>query len=251
VSAEGEVRFTHDGAIWTATLHKPDEENALSRVMLESLADGLADVARAPECAVLLLQGSGETFSRGRDRASYARQRGLGPLALRAEFELITRANELLVSAPCVTLAAVRGAAFGAACGLVARCDLAVAASDARFGFPEIRNGTPPTIVMAYVAKAFPRKAAFELIVTGREMDAAEARELGFVSRVVAPDAVAPETRALAETLAALDPLDVRTCKQFWRETQEMSYAAAARYGVNLLAAHLADRHSRGAAAGH
>src|SRR5690242_11666835 len=52
VSTEGEVRFTREGAIWTATLHKPEEENALSRAMLESLADGLADVARAPECAV-------------------------------------------------------------------------------------------------------------------------------------------------------------------------------------------------------
>jgi len=247
VSTEGEVLFTREGAIWTATLHKPDEENALSRAMLESLTDGLADAARAPECVVLLLQGSGHVFSRGRDRASYARQRGLGPLGLRAEFELITRTNELLVNAPCVTLAAVRGVAFGAACGLVARCDLAIAADDARFGFPEIRNGTPPTLVMSYVAKAFPRKAAFELIVTGREMDADEARELGFLSRVVPPKAVEVEARALAETLAALDPLDVRTCKQFWRETQEMSYAAAARYGVNLLAAHLADRRARAA----
>jgi enoyl-CoA hydratase/carnithine racemase len=246
VSTEGEVRFTREGAIWTATLHKPEEENALSRAMLESLADGLADAARAPECAVLLVQGSGAQFSKGRSAGSYARQRGMGPLALRGEFEVITRANELLVSAPCVTLAAVRGTAFGAACGIVARCDLAVAASDARFGFPEIRAGTPPTLVMAYVAKAFPRKQAFELIVTGREMDAAEARELGFVSRVVAPERVEAEARALAEGIAAQDPLIVRTAKQFWRETQEMSYAAAARYGMNLLATVLADRRGGG-----
>ena len=150
-----------------------------------------------------------------------------------------------------MTLAAVRGRALGAACGLVARCDLAIAASDARLGFPELRGGTPPTLVMAYVAKAFPRKQAFELIVTGREMDAAEARELGFVSRVVPPTEVEREARALAATLAALDPLDVRTCKQFFREVQEMSYAAAARYGVNLLATLLADRYARGGPAAH
>jgi enoyl-CoA hydratase/carnithine racemase len=245
VSNEGEVRIVRDDRIWTVTLSKPDESNAISRVMLEHLADGLADAARTPDCAVLILQGANDQFSIGRDRASNVRQRQLSPLGVRAEFELIIRTNELLVGAPCVSIAAVRGTALGAACGLVARCDLAVAASDARFGFPEMRHGIPPTLVMAYVAKAFPYKQAFELIVTGREIDAAEALALGFVSRVVSPADVPRESRALAEAIAALDPLDVRTCKQFFREAQEMSYSAAARYGTNLLATLLSDRYAQ------
>ena len=244
--ADGVVRLAREGALWTVTLDKADEENALGGAMLASLCDIFADAARTPDCAVLLLQGANGTFSRGRDRASYQRQRTLSPLELRAEFELITRTNELLVNAPCVSVAAVQGVAHGAACGLVARADLAVAASDARFGFPEIRGGTPPTIVMGYLAKALPRKAAFELIVTGREIDAAAAFDLGLVSRVVAPAAVPSEARALAESIAALDPLDVRTCKQFWREVQDMSYPAAARYGVHVLSTILADRYARG-----
>lgn len=242
---DGAVHVAREGTLWTIALDKADEENAIGRAMLESLADALVEAARTPECSVLLLHGANGTFSKGRDRASYAQQRTLGPLALRAEFERITRVNELLANAPCVSVAAVQGVAFGAACGLVARCDLVVAASDARFGFPEIRAGTPPTIVMGYVAKAFPRKSVFELIVTGRELGATEARELGFVTHVVEPDAVLAEARALAETIAALDPLDVRTCKQFWREVQDMSYPAAARYGVNVLATVTADKYSR------
>ncbi|MBX5492323.1 MAG: enoyl-CoA hydratase/isomerase family protein [Chloroflexi bacterium] len=236
MTADGAVRVQREGALWTITLEKTDEENALSGAMIDALADTFTAAAHTPDCAVLLLQGAGGTFSRGRDRASYERQRALGPLGLRAEFERITRANELLVAAPAVTIAAVRGVAFGAACGLVARCDLAVAAHDARLGFPEMRAGIPPTLVMAYVAKAFPHKRMFEHVLTGAEIGAAEAQALGLVTRVVGAAAVEREARALAEQIAALDPLQVRTCKQFWREVQDMNYGAAARYGANLLA---------------
>jgi enoyl-CoA hydratase/carnithine racemase len=240
---DGEVRFTRQGGIWTATLHNPTAGNAITPSMLEQLADGLLEAARTPDCAVLVLQGAGEQFSIGRMRG--AGHERLTPIGIRTELEVITRANALLVDAPCVTIAAVRGQALGAACGLVARCDLAVAAADARFGFPEIKAGIPPTIVMSYVAKAFPTKQAFELIITGREMSAIEAQELGFVNRVVPAEQVLQAAIVLAQTIAAADPLVVRTCKQFFREAQEISYAAAARYGVNLLATIQADQQAR------
>ncbi|HLI28966.1 MAG TPA: enoyl-CoA hydratase/isomerase family protein [Chloroflexota bacterium] len=251
MAADGTVHVARNGAWWTVTLDNPAEENALSAAMFDALADILAEASRTPDCAVLLLEGAHGTFSRGRDRAGYARQRALGPLGLRAEFERITRVNDLLVAAAPVTLAAVRGVAFGAACGLVARCDLALAAHDARFGFPEMRAGIPPTLVLAYVAKAFPHKRLFERILTGAEFDAAEALALGLVTRVVTTD-VEQEARALAATIAASDPLHVRTCKQFWREVQDMSYGAAARYGAHVLAVVLGERaEDRASPAGH
>jgi enoyl-CoA hydratase/carnithine racemase len=240
---DGEVRFTRQGGIWTATLDNPAAGNAITPGMLEQLADGLMEAARTPDCAVLVLQGAGEQFSIGRMRG--AGHERLTPIGIRTELEVITRANALLVDAPCVTIAAVRGQALGAACGLVARCDLAVAAADARFGFPEIKAGIPPTLVMSYVAKAFPTKQAFDLIITGREMSAIEAQALGFVNRVVPAEQVLQAAIVLAQTIAAADPLVVRTCKQFFREAQEISYAAAARYGVNLLATIQADQQAR------
>ncbi|HEY7063589.1 MAG TPA: enoyl-CoA hydratase/isomerase family protein [Chloroflexota bacterium] len=239
----GTVRFTRQGGIWTATLDHPESGNAITREMLEQLADGLSEAARTPDCAVLVLQGAGDQFSVGRMRGA-AHER-LTPVGIRGELEVITRANALLVEAPCVTIAAVHGQALGAACGLVARCDLAIAAANARFGFPEIKAGIPPTIVMSYVAKAFPTKAAFELIITGRELSAVEAQALGFVNRVVPAEQVLSEAIVLAQEIAAGDPLVVRTCKQFFREAQEISYAAAARYGVNLLATIQADQQAR------
>jgi enoyl-CoA hydratase/carnithine racemase len=244
MATEGAVRFAREGAIWTCTLDNPGAGNGLTGDMLEQLTEGLAEAGRSPDCAVLLIQGAGEQFSTG--RARMGQHDRPTPLGIRAELEVIIRANAALVDVPCVTIAAVRGAAFGAACGIVARCDLALAASDARLGFPEIRHGIPPTIVMSYVAKAFPTKAAFDLIVTGREIDAEEARAIGFVNRVVPPADVARESRALAETVAATDPLLIRTCKQFFREVQEINYAAAARYGINILANIQADQRARG-----
>jgi enoyl-CoA hydratase/carnithine racemase len=241
---EGAVRFAREGAIWTCTLDNPSGGNALTPAMLEQLTDGLGEAARAPDCAVLLIQGAGEQFSTG--RARMGQHERPTPLGIRAELEVIIRANAALVDVPCVTIAAVRGTALGAACGIVARTDLAIAAGDARFGFPEIHHGIAPTIVMSYVAKAFPSKAAFDLIVTGREIDAEEARAIGFVNRVVPPQDVAREARALAETVAEADPFLIRTCKQYFREVQEISYSAAARYGVNLLANISADRAARG-----
>ncbi|HLH26643.1 MAG TPA: enoyl-CoA hydratase/isomerase family protein [Chloroflexota bacterium] len=243
MASDGAVRFTRQGGIWTATLENPEAGNAITRTMLEQLAEGLLEAARTPDCAVLVLQGAGEQFSLGRMRG--AGHERLTPVGIRTELEVITRANALLVEAPCVTIAAVRGQALGAACGLVARCDLAVAAADARFGFPEIKAGIPPTIVMSYVAKALPTKQAFELIITGRELSAVEAQALGLVNRVVPTEQVLQEAIVLAQAIAAGDPLVVRTCKQFFREAQEISYAAAARYGVNLLATIQADQQAR------
>jgi enoyl-CoA hydratase/carnithine racemase len=226
MASDGVVRFTREGGIWTATLDNPEAGNAITPAMLDQLSEGLLEAARTPDCVALVLQGAGDQFSIGRMRgAGHAR---LTPVGIRTELE-----------------AAVRGQALGAACGLVARCDLAVAAADARFGFPEIKAGIPPTIVMSYVAKAFPTKQAFELIVTGREMSAVEAQALGFVNRVVPAEQVLQEAIVLAQAIAAADPLVVRTCKQFFREAQEMSYAAAARYGVNLLATIQADEQAR------
>jgi enoyl-CoA hydratase/carnithine racemase len=243
MATEGTVRFTREGGIWTATLDNPEAGNAITPAMLEQLSAGLLEAARTPDCVALVLQGAGDQFSIGRMRGTGHER--LTPVGIRGELEVITRANALLVEVPCVTIAAVRGQALGAACGLVARCDLAVAAADARFGFPEIKAGIPPTIVMSYVAKAFPTKQAFELIVTGREMSAVEAQALGFVNRVVPAEQVLQEAIVLAQTIAAADPLVLRTCKQFFREAQEISYAAAARYGVNLLATIQADQQAR------
>ncbi len=243
MASDGVVRFTREGRIWTATLDNPEAGNAITRAMLEQLSEGLLEAARTPDCVALVLQGAGKQFSIGRMRG--AGHERLTPVGIRGELEVITRANALLVEAPCVTIAAVRGQALGAACGLVARCDLAVAAADARFGFPEIKAGIPPTIVMSYVAKAFPTKQAFEMIVTGRELSAVEAQALGFVNRVVPAEQVLQEAIVLAQAIAAADPLVVRTCKQFFREVQEISYAAAARYGVNLLATIQADQQAR------
>ena len=223
----------------TLTLNRPEEGNAVDLELMLALTERLEEVAAGKDLRVLVIEGRGDHFCSGR-QPDVPRPENAAQFA--EALGRIVRVNKLLQSFPGISLAVVRGKAFGFGCGLAVQSDVTLAAEDARFAFPEINAGFPPTIVMSYLSRWIHRKKAFELVMTGGEISASEAERQGLVNRVVPADQLEDEKKRWLEMLAGRDLNGLQATKAFFRDTAEWSTNAAAQYGVTRLANYFASR---------
>ncbi|MEE9208090.1 MAG: enoyl-CoA hydratase-related protein [Gemmatimonadota bacterium] len=179
-----ELRFLRldvaDG-VARVTLDRPPL-NVLDIPMLQELDVVLAALGENDDLKLLVLTGEGRAFCAGVDVADHT--------AERVEFMLETFHGVIrrLLGFEFPVLAAVNGAALGGGCELLLACDMALAASDAKLGQPEIRLGVFPPVAAAILPRLVGLQHAMDLILTGRVLSAAEARDIGLVSQVADPD---------------------------------------------------------------
>ncbi len=173
----------------TVRLDRPALHNAFDEGLIVALSDTLRQVAADPAVRVVVLAASGKSFSAGADLNWMRRMAGLAALM------------QLLHDLPKPTVARVQGAAYGGGVGLVACCDIAIAAEEAQFALTEVRLGLIPAVISPYVVAAIGARAARRYFITGERFGAAEAARLGLVHRV-APAAGLDE--AVAGVLAAI-----------------------------------------------
>jgi enoyl-CoA hydratase/carnithine racemase len=150
-----------------------------------------------------------------------------GREAYGALFASCSRVMTTIPRLPQPVIAEVGGIAAAAGCQLVAACDMAVAATSARFGVNGVNIGLFCSTPMVALSRNIPRKQAFELLTTGELIDAPRARELGLVNRVVPDDRLAEESRALALSVASKLASAVRVGKRAFYEQLEMTLDAA------------------------
>ncbi len=193
------------------TLDRPDARNALSFALLAELADTLERLDADPACRAIVLTGSGDkAFAAGADIVELADQT---PERLAAEGHFTAWDRIAAIGLPII--AAVRGYALGGGCELAMSCDMIVAGDDARFGQPEIKIGVMPGAGGTQrLTRAVGTALAMELILTGRLLDAAEAKSAGLVTSVVPAAEAVTAALALGDTIASMPPLAVRAAKQ-------------------------------------
>ena len=221
------------------TLNRPEKGNAVDLELMLALTESLAEAAADKTLRLLVIEGRGEHFCSGRE-PDVPRPENAAQFA--EALGRIVRVNKLLQSFPGISMAVVRGKAFGFGCGLAVQSDVTLAAADARFAFPEIKAGFPPTIVMSYLSRWIHRKKALELVMTGGELSAEEAERQGLVNRVVPPDRLADEKGRWIEALSDRNLDGLQATKAFFRDTAEWSTGAAAQYGITRLANFFASR---------
>jgi enoyl-CoA hydratase/carnithine racemase len=218
------------GGVATLTLNTPGSLNALSDAMLDALLGAFADVAQDRTTKVVILRGSGKAFCAGHDLKEMQAGRA-APDKGRACFEgLFARCAKVMQAIPALpqpVIAQVHGIATAAGCQLVASCDLAVAAEGTRFGVNGVNIGLFCSTPMVALSRNVPAKVAFEMLTTGQFIDAARAREVGLVNRVVPPDALQTETEALAALLAGKLTAAVRIGKRAFYEQLPLPLADA------------------------
>ncbi len=218
------------GPIARLTLNAPDRLNALSDGMLAALLDTFDQIASEDATRVVILSGAGRAFCAGHDlKEMQGKRQGedSGAAAFKDLFDRCAIVMQRIQSLPQPVIAQVHGLAAAAGCQLAATCDMVVAAEDARFGVNGVNIGLFCSTPMVALTRAIPRKAAFEMLTTGRFITAAEAKELGLVTQVAAPSDLATQTHALAETIASKLPTAVRYGKQAFYQQAEMSTADA------------------------
>jgi len=207
-------------------LRRPAEGNAFTAAMMGEMVAALKRAGA--EADILVITAAGADFSLGRDR-----KEGLGKLTPYEAFRLITELNGALATVPGIVLSAVQGRAFGFAVGMIMRSDLALAADDARFALDEVKLGIPPMFIMAEILEHLSPKAAADIVLSSREFDAAEAREIGVVSRVVAAAGLRAVTDALVAELKSRDPAVLRASKRYLGAVREVPRAARPAFALN------------------
>lgn len=227
------------GAIARLTLNAPASLNALSDAMLAALADTLDRIAADPAVRVVILRGAGKAFCAGHDLKEMQAARGSQDKGAAYFLDLFTRCGAVMQRLPALpqpVIAEVHGIATAAGCQLVASCDMAVAAEGTRFGVNGVNIGLFCSTPMVALTRNLPRKMAFEMLTTGEFIDAARARDLGLVNRVVPQDQLAEATLALADTVAGKLNAAVKIGKRAFYDQIDLGLAEAYAHTAAVMA---------------
>ncbi|MCY4211768.1 MAG: enoyl-CoA hydratase/isomerase family protein [Gammaproteobacteria bacterium] len=205
---------TDDRNLATVTLDRPDKHNAFNEDVIAELSKVLDDIRQDQDCKLMVLRANGTNFCAGADldwmqrMAGYTRTENIRDANALAQ--LLYKLNFL----PVPTIARVQGAAMGGGSGLVACCDVALAADDAVFAFSEVKLGLIPATISPYVIRAIGEKQARRYFQTAERFGAVRARELGLVSEVMAASKLDEAVEKTVELIMSNSPAAVRAAKQ-------------------------------------
>lgn len=235
---EDAILLRHDAeGVATLTLNRPAQFNALSMPMLEALDAALTDISNDRSVRVVVIVGAGKAFCAGHDLKE---MRGNYTLAFEQRlFRLAGKVMLRLTELPQPVIARVHGIATAAGCQLVSMCDLAVAADVARFAVSGINVGLFCTTPAVGLSRNMGRKEAFEMLVTGDFIDAAEARRRGLVNRVVPLEQLDGEVARLAAAICAKSPVAVALGKQAFYRQLEQGLGAAYQLAAEAMACNM------------
>jgi enoyl-CoA hydratase/carnithine racemase len=236
------------GGIARLTLNRPQQFNALSTDVLDALGQAVDRLAADAAVRVVVIGAAGKAFCPGHDLKEMAAQRT--PEFVGELFAKCCRTMLALTRMPQPVIARVHGIATAAGCQLVAACDLAVAASDARFATSGINYGLFCATPGVPLSRNIGRKQALEMLLTGEFIDAETALGWGLLNRVVPTAELDAAVDALAHTLLAKPPAALASGKRFFYSQIEKGMAQAYEEAAALITSHmLADEALEGVSA--
>lgn len=190
----------------TLTLNRPNIHNAFDDVLIAALSAAFARLGTDGSVRVVVLTGAGKSFSAGADLNWMRRMAGYSLDENRADSDRLAAMLHALDMLPKPCVARVNGAALGGGVGLVAACDIAIAAETALFGVTEVRLGLIPAVISPYVTRAMGPRHARHLALTGERFGAEEARHAGLVHEVTPADRLDAAVEAVIAHLLAGAP---------------------------------------------
>jgi methylglutaconyl-CoA hydratase len=206
------IQYAESQDIITITLNRPDKRNALSYELIHDVLNALGHADRSA-ARILILTGAGTAFCAGMDLENLKQLTGRSPEQNVKDSETAARFFRTIYDFPKPTIAAVNGAAIAGGTGLVSVCDFALAVPEAKFGYTEARIGFVPAVVSSFLIAGVGEKRARDLLLSARIFGAEEARALGLVNEIVAPEELMNRARALASQLMENSPASLRATK--------------------------------------
>ncbi len=229
-----EILFGVEDLIATITLNRPDKRNALSDALINSLKEALHKADKTDDVRAIVIKGAGTDFCSGADLSA------LQKIAESSIIENLDDANNLMelfalirkVRVPVV--AAVHGRALAGGAGLATACDIVLASKSARFGYPEVKIGFVPAMVMAILRRNVSEKRAFELVTRGAEIGAEEAERIGVINKVFDDEKFEEEVNAYISSFKKISRSAVTLTKRLLYQMDGMTFDAALNAGVDV-----------------
>src|SRR6202171_2850312 len=201
------------GKLATLTLNRPDKRNATSAAMISELQSAL-DAIEKSHARVGILTGSGKAFSAGMDLEMLAALAKQSPTENQEDSRGMAEMFRRIWSFSKPLIAAVNGVALAGGCGIATLCDFTLAVPEAKFGYTEVKIGFLPAIVSVFLTRQIGDKRARDLLLTGRMITAAEAKELGLVNEIVEPNRLMDRAKELAAVLIEASPSSLTRAKR-------------------------------------
>jgi len=233
-----QVLYSVDGAIARVTLNRPEKRNALNDEVIAGLKDGLKNASKDQRVRVIVISGAGKDFCSGADLSALQKIANASVAENSEDARLLLELFLLIRQLPIPVVAAVTGRALAGGCGLATACDLVLAASSARFGYPEVKIGFVPAMVMAILRRNVSEKRAFELITRGAEISADEAKEFGLVNQVFSDESFAEDVNRYIGEFEKMSASAIGLTKRLLYQMDGMGFPEALETGadVNVIA---------------
>lgn len=220
--------------IFHIVLNRPEKRNALDRATILGIREKLRAAALDEQARVIVLSGAGKDFCSGADLSELQRIRDASSLE---NFDDARILGELFLEMrrhPLPIVAAVRGRALAGGCGLATACDIVLASQTAQFGYPEVKIGFVPAMVMAILRRTVSEKAAFDLLTTGRVINGMQALAMGMVNAIHDDESFDGAVETYAQEMAGRSASAVRLTKYLLYHMDGLGFEAAIEAGAQI-----------------
>jgi methylglutaconyl-CoA hydratase len=206
-----QLEFT--GKLALLTLNRPEKRNAISPQMLSELQSAFHAIEKS-SARVGIVTGTGKAFCAGMDLETLSAIARQSPQENMEDSRRMAGMFRRIWSFTKPLIAAVNGAALAGGCGIATLCDFTLAVPEAKFGYTEVKIGFLPAIVSVFLIRQIGDKRARDLLLTGRMISAAEAKEIGLVTEIVEADRLQARARELAAALIEASPSSITRAKR-------------------------------------
>jgi methylglutaconyl-CoA hydratase len=230
------ILVSRDGSVLHIALNRPEVHNAFNDKMVEELQHAVDDLGRDKQMRVMILTGKGKSFCAGADLNWMRRVKDYSFEENLKESERLAELMYAIYALPLATIARVNGATIGGGTGLMAACDLVIAAETAKFSLSEVKLGLVPAVISPYVVRRAGESACREFMLTGERLSAEKALRFGLVNEVVPPEALDGAVQERVDQLLTSGPEALGTCKELLRRVPRMSFDEAKTYTAEAIA---------------
>lgn len=229
-----EIITKKENSIFKITLNRPEKRNALNDSMINSLKAALRDADNDSELIAIVINGAGKDFCSGADLSALQKISESDILENLADAENLMGLFSLIRKVKIPVIAAVHGRALAGGCGLATACDIVLASRSAVFGYPEVKIGFVPAMVMAILRRNLSEKRAFELITKGFNFDARTAEKFGLINHVFDDESFEPDVLNFVNEYKNVSRSAVMLSKKLLYQMDGMPFEKALEIGAEV-----------------
>ncbi|MBL8148667.1 MAG: enoyl-CoA hydratase/isomerase family protein [Blastocatellia bacterium] len=233
MSEYSRILYKTDGAIAKLILNRPEKRNALDDTIISELKTALRTASNNAEIKVAVIEGAGNDFCSGADLSVLQKIAESSIMENLEDTGLLMELFMQIRNLPIPVIAAVRGRALAGGCGLATACDLILASQGSQFGYPEVKIGFIPAMVMAILRRSVSEKRAFELIINGEPISAQEAERIGLINKVFSDTDFDAKVSEYAQNLAQKSKSAVVLSKRLLYQMDGMAFETALKSGMD------------------